>query len=278
MKCRVLEKGNCEITQDYNDNHHANDIVGGGYTLDYVVAHTDGKVIFCQDGYNNMKGSTGNASYGNCVKIDHENGYYTLYAHMKKGLLVKNGDYVKKGQRLGYMSDSGNAYGGHLHFEVWKNRVRINPNEYLDKDFPEEVDYTGTITYQAYTNKWLPEVNKSDDTNEGYAGLDNEVISGFRCKAQYGELIYKAHTKNGEWLDEVSSKDYSKNDGSSYAGLYGNPIDMIKIKSTKGWVKYRVKTIEDGWLEWVESKDYNNNDVNSYAGIPNHTIIGIQMY
>ena len=56
MKCRVLEKGNCEITQGYNDNHHANDIVGGGYTLDYVVAHTEGKVIILQDGYNNIKG------------------------------------------------------------------------------------------------------------------------------------------------------------------------------------------------------------------------------
>lgn len=141
MKCRVLEKGNCEITQGYNDNHHANDIVGGGYTLDYVVAHSDGKVIFCQDGYNNMKGSTGNASYGNCVKIDHGNGYATLYAHMQKGLLVKNGDYVKKGQRLGYMSDSGNAYGGHLHFEVWKDGNRIDPTEYLDKDlFTETIE------------------------------------------------------------------------------------------------------------------------------------------
>ena len=127
MKCRVLEKKECEITQGYNDNHHANDIVGGGYTLDYVVAHSDGKVIFCQDGYGNMKGSTGNASYGNCVKIDHGNGYVTLYAHMRKGLLVKNGDYVKKGQRLGYMSDSGNDYGGNLHFEVWRNGTRIKP-------------------------------------------------------------------------------------------------------------------------------------------------------
>lgn len=134
MRCRVLEKKECEITQGYNDNHHANDVVGGDYTLDYVVAHSDGKVIFCQDGYGNMKGSTGNASYGNCVKIEHKNGYATLYAHMQKGLLVKNGEFVKKGKRLGYMSDSGNANGGHLHFEVWKDGVRINPTEYLDKD------------------------------------------------------------------------------------------------------------------------------------------------
>ena len=138
--CRVLEKGQCEITQEYGNNHNAVDVVGANYTLDYVVSHSDGKVIFCQDGYGNMKESTGNNSYGNCVKIDHGNGYYTLYAHMLKGLLVKNGDYVKKGQRLGYMSDSGNAYGGHLHFEVRnKNDVKINPIHYLDSDLPKNI-------------------------------------------------------------------------------------------------------------------------------------------
>ena len=141
MKCRVLEKGNCEITQDYNENHYANDIVGGGYTLDNVIAHTEGKVIILQDGYNNMPNSVGNDSYGNFVKIEHKNGYATLYAHMQKGLLVKNGEYVKKGQVLGYMGNSGNANGAHLHFEVWKDGIRINPTEYLDKDlFTETIE------------------------------------------------------------------------------------------------------------------------------------------
>ena len=135
-RCRVLEKGHCEITQEYSNNHNAVDIVGANYTLDYVVSHSDGKVVFFQDGYGNMKGSTGNDSYGNCVKIDHSNGYYTLYAHMLKGLLVKNGSYVKKGQRIGYMSDSGNAYGGHLHFEVRHNDQRIDPTAYLDVELP----------------------------------------------------------------------------------------------------------------------------------------------
>ena len=141
MKCRVLESGNCEITQEYNENHHANDIVGGGYTLDNVIAHTEGKVIILQDGYNNMPNSVGNDSYGNFVKIEHKNGYATLYAHMQKGLLVKNGEYVKKGQVLGYMGNSGNANGAHLHFEVWKDGIRINPTEYLDKDlFTETIE------------------------------------------------------------------------------------------------------------------------------------------
>lgn len=133
MECRVLESKKCAITQGANNtNHIALDLVKEGYMLDYIVAHSEGTIIALQDGLGNMKGTN---SYGNYVKIDHGNGYCTLYAHMQKGLPVKNGQFVKKGQRLGYMSDSGNAYGGHLHWEVWKNGSRINPTEYLNKDF-----------------------------------------------------------------------------------------------------------------------------------------------
>lgn len=141
---------------------------------------------------------------------------------------------------------------------------------------PKDVDYTGVITYQVYTNKWLPEVNKCDNTDNGYAGIGKEPITGYRCKPQYGELIYEAHIKGGNWLPKVNSKDYSSGGDNSYSGIYGKPIDMIKIKSTKGWVKYRVKTIEDGWLPWVDSRTTTGSE--SYAGIPNHTIIGIQMF
>lgn len=138
MRTRVLESGVCTITQDYSSNHPALDLVKEGSQLDYIVAHSDGKVIFYQDGYDNLKGSVGNIGFGNFVRIDHGNGFVTMYAHMRKNLLVKNGETVRKGQRLGYMGDSGNAYGAHLHFEITKNGVRINPTEYLDKDLYEK--------------------------------------------------------------------------------------------------------------------------------------------
>ena len=137
MNCIILKKGKCEITQNYSNNHQAIDIVGENHTLDDVIAHSDGKVIFYQDGYSNLKGSKGNLSYGNCIKIDHGNGYYTLYAHLEKDLNIKNNEQIKKGQIIGKMSDSGNAYGKHLHFEVWKNNQRINPDKYLDSSFEQ---------------------------------------------------------------------------------------------------------------------------------------------
>lgn len=137
---------------------------------------------------------------------------------------------------------------------------------------PATPDYTGTITYQAFTNRWLPEVNKCDNTPDGYAGIGNEFITGFRCKPQFGEIIYEAHALNGAWLGEVNSKDYKSNDvdnGLSYAGIYGRPIDAIRIKSTKGYVDYRVKT-KRGWLPWVRQYE-------DYAGNFGEPIIGIQM-
>ena len=136
MDCRVLQKKKCEILQNFNNSHQATDIIGQNNELDYVIAHSDGLITFFQDGLGNLKGSIGNLSYGNSIKIDHQNGYHTLYAHMRNGLSVRNNQYVKKGQVIGYISDSGNAYGKHLHFEVWKGNQRINPLEYLNKDLP----------------------------------------------------------------------------------------------------------------------------------------------
>ena len=131
---RILKTGEYRITQGYSSVHNAVDVVKSPSLLDDIIAHSAGKVIFCQTGYKNAKGSKGNASYGNCVKIDHGNGYATLYAHLNK-VYVANGQSVEQGQAIGYMGDSGNAYGAHLHFEVWKDGKRIDPTAYLNADF-----------------------------------------------------------------------------------------------------------------------------------------------
>lgn len=187
MNTRVLESGKCNITQGYNSNHKAVDMVDGDRKLDYVVAHTEGKVIILQDGYNNIKGSTGNASYGNFVKIEHKNGYATLYAHMKKGLLVKNGEYVEKGQRLGYMGDSGNAYGAHLHFEVWKDGVRINPTEYLDKDlFTETVEKSiEELANEVIQGLWGNGQERKDKLGSRYSEVQSLVNEMLAPKVTY---------------------------------------------------------------------------------------------
>lgn len=278
MECRILEKKQCEISQGFSSTHYAVDIVGGGHTIDNVLAHSDGKVIWLQTGQVNNQGSKGNASYGNCVKIQHANGYCTLYAHLET-VNVSMGQHVTKGQVIGLMGNTGNSYGTHTHFEVrTPSNVRINPIEYLNKDLPSSnKECTGKIIYQACTNAWLPEVNSHDvdnNTSNSYAGILGQPITGFRCKPTYGEIIYEAHEKNGNWIGAVNSKDYSAGNGNSYAGFIGKQIDGIRIKSTKGYVDYRVHTIEDGWLSWAKGFGDSGNE---YAGIYGHTIDAIQM-
>lgn len=277
-KCRVLQSGVCDITCNYGNGHGGIDLVDvnskGTHILGWIVAHSDGEVVLLRT---NCKGYEGNGSYGNYVKLKHSDGYYTLYAHMSYGTIkVKKGQKVKRGEVLGYMGSTGFSKAGHLHWEVRKpNDVRINPRPYLDKDLPSNaIDYTGTITYQAYTNKWLSEVKKCDDTPNGYAGIYNDPITAFRCKSQYGEIIYEAHELGGKWLGAVNSKDYSNGSYNSYAGILGKKIDGIRIKSTKGYVNYRVHTIEDGWLKWARGFGDSGNQ---FAGVYGHTIDGIQM-
>ena len=69
-----------------------------------------------------------NGGYGNCVMVNHGNGYTTLYGHMSS-IAVSYGQYVTMGQVLGYVGSTGNSTGPHLHFEVRASATgsSINP-------------------------------------------------------------------------------------------------------------------------------------------------------
>jgi murein DD-endopeptidase MepM/ murein hydrolase activator NlpD len=73
-----------------------------------------------------------NGSYGNCVIIDHKNGYQTLYGHMSK-ISVKKGDVIEKGEKVGVMGSTGHSTGVHLHFEIQVDGTAKNPIKYLSK-------------------------------------------------------------------------------------------------------------------------------------------------
>jgi murein DD-endopeptidase MepM/ murein hydrolase activator NlpD len=70
--------------------------------------------------------------YGHMVKINHGNGYETLYAHDEK-LLVTPGDIVKKGQVIALSGNSGRSTGPHVHFEVHKNGRVVDPASYVHR-------------------------------------------------------------------------------------------------------------------------------------------------
>lgn len=153
MDCRVLKTGKCEISQSYKGTgHNGIDLVGAGYTLDYVVAHSAGVVVGVRTDINyNTSSAGGPKIYGNYVKIRHDNGMYTFYAHLKYGsVTVKLNQRVEKGEVIGYMGNTGYSFGAHLHFEVRNsNNVQIDPTPYINADLPGNniIKYSVGTTY-----------------------------------------------------------------------------------------------------------------------------------
>ena len=70
-----------------------------------------------------------NSGYGNCVMIDHGNGYKTLYGHMSS-IAVTNGQTVSQGDTIGYVGSTGVSTGPHCHYEVWKDGARVDPEQF----------------------------------------------------------------------------------------------------------------------------------------------------
>ncbi len=64
--------------------------------------------------------------YGNCIQIGHGGGYSSLYGHLS-GYNCSAGQFVTKGQVIGYIGSTGNSTGPHLHFTVFKDGAITNP-------------------------------------------------------------------------------------------------------------------------------------------------------
>lgn len=114
----------------YTYNHGAIDIAGAGILGAAVVAADSGTVSYtCTYCIHNWgkSGSCGcGGGYGNYVWINHGNGKETIYAHLTS-VVVSPGDYVSKGEIVGYVGSTGYSTGPHLHFECRYNGVKYNP-------------------------------------------------------------------------------------------------------------------------------------------------------
>lgn len=158
---RILASGVNQITCTYAkhcSNVKANkawakgvDIVKKKSQPDSITAHSAGRVIKVIDylsGTNRVADREG-MGYGNYVMIQHDDNYVTLYAHLEKVNIIK-GQLVNAGHVIGYMGNTGNSTGVHLHFELRKYKAApdektlhdvnaydwLDPTDYLDKDLP----------------------------------------------------------------------------------------------------------------------------------------------
>lgn len=92
-----------------------------------------------------------NKGLGNVVEIDHGNGYVTRYAQIENTRVVK-GQKVTRGKLIGQVGMSGNSFAPHLHYEVLKDTVRLNPvNFFFASVSPDE--YMGMLFMSANTGQ-----------------------------------------------------------------------------------------------------------------------------
>jgi murein DD-endopeptidase MepM/ murein hydrolase activator NlpD len=143
-----------------------------------IKAAGNGRVIF--------RGRKG--GYGKTVIIRHNNGYKTLYAHMRAfRRSVKYGQRVQKGQVIGYVGTTGISTGPHLHFGLYKNNRAINPANVVKvtksrlsgKKRKEFLSYTKkfkTRINTALAHFQVPEKNKRFDYMVSLENKDNNVV------------------------------------------------------------------------------------------------------
>lgn len=117
------------ITSDFGPRHDPfNGRMTQHFGLDFagrqgvpIVATADGTVT---------KSGWG-SGYGNMVRIDHGNGFVTLYGHLNKRR-VKTGDRVSRGQEIGTLGNTGRSTGPHLHYEIKYQGQFLNPERFLE--------------------------------------------------------------------------------------------------------------------------------------------------
>ena len=70
--------------------------------------------------------------FGNTIIIDHGSGFYSVYSHVENIRVAEN-DYVTANSVIAEVGQSGSLSGPMLHFEIWRNKTKLNPEEWLNK-------------------------------------------------------------------------------------------------------------------------------------------------
>jgi murein DD-endopeptidase MepM/ murein hydrolase activator NlpD len=103
-------------------NGGKNDGINIAATMDEPIhASAPGTVTYAGDELKN---------YGNLVLVKHSGGYTTAYAHAAR-LVVSRGDFVARGQVIGYVGQTGDVASPQLHFEIRSATAPVNPHTYL---------------------------------------------------------------------------------------------------------------------------------------------------
>lgn len=95
------------------------------------IAAPEGTEIYAAEEGQVISSGWNSGGYGNVVMIEHPNGYATVYAHMIMVYAVE-GQYVTKGQLIGFVGNTGNSFGDHCHFEVRYQGICLDPASFMN--------------------------------------------------------------------------------------------------------------------------------------------------
>lgn len=192
-------------------DHRGIDISGGNCYSNVVIAAKNGTVIATNDSCptEGAYGSRCGGQWGNYVKIEHDDGTVTGYAHMSKGTIsVKVGDKVVQGQKLGLMGNSGSSIGCHLHFEVRvAGTTSVDPLDgYVDPNNPRPVQVSSinvvggegksavcqTLLASGYSKNATAAIMTNIQAEGSFQtnNLENCYEIGQCCKGYYGYCKY----------------------------------------------------------------------------------------
>ena len=121
-----------------------------------IYAPADGVADFTSTGYN--------GGYGIMVKLEHSFGFKTFYAHLSK-IVVKRGDFVRRGQLIAYSGNSGRSTGPHLHYEIRYLGRDLNPKPFIEwtmRDYTQIFEKEKNIKWQSL----LTMINKLSEIRE----------------------------------------------------------------------------------------------------------------
>ena len=227
MVTHVLDSMNEVITNNYDTNHKAIDIVANDNSEANIIALESGTATTVVD---NVKGpnhkSKGLATYGNYVKIKQNNGKTALYAHMKYGSVkVKKGEYVEKGTIIGTIGETGNAYGKHLHLEIHdQNNVKENPTITLNEPAPSSQRSAKNHINPTYNNsKNTTTTNKSISKNN----QNSEFLSAYNY--HYGSIVDALKSINIDSSYNYRKKLAKANNIKNYHGSYSQNIHLLNL-------------------------------------------------
>ncbi|MBX7491326.1 peptidoglycan DD-metalloendopeptidase family protein [Helicobacter turcicus] len=108
-----------------------------------IYAPADGVAYFVNNSYN--------GGYGIMVKLEHSFGFSTFYAHLSR-IVVKKGDFVRRGQLIAYSGNSGRSTGPHLHYEIRYLSQDLNPRSFIEwtmRDYTKIFEKEKSVKWQS---------------------------------------------------------------------------------------------------------------------------------